>query len=213
MNENQLAVIEQTISIPGVKVSCVGLEIDENLSQEQLAIVISCLHRVSGASNWMWGDALSFSGRKWGNRYTGSIYDEANKITGLAVPTLKAAKFTAEHIQPARRRKELTFTHHVEIAFGFNDPAVQDNWMDRAINEKWTAAQLRRSIRLEKKEIHEEPNKDAGKYGPCDALLTIVTWLRKEDPSKWSVDQLKAWIGDLQPIEEFRQKLLAIKNK
>jgi len=213
MNKSQLAVVDRAISIPGVKVTPVGLEIDESLSEEQLSVVFACLHRVTNATNWMWGDALAFAGRKWGNRHTDSKYDEANQITGVAIPTLKAAKFTAEHIPAARRRPKLTFTHHLEIAFAYDDPAIQDNWLDRAIKEKLSASQLRREIRLDKKEIHEETNPDPDKHKHILARITLVEWANEEDPEKWPEDQVRVWIDDLLPIEEFRHRLIAIQSR
>ena len=142
-----------------------------------------------------------------------SKYKQAALATGLAVPTLKWTRHTAERIPMPRRRHELTFTHHAEIAFGFDDPAVQDQWLDRAVAEKWTAIQLRKAIRLSKQEIFEEPNKEAGKFAPCAAYIDLVEWLRKEDFKLWPEDQLKVWIDDLLVIQEIRQQLLTIQRQ
>lgn len=213
MNDTSLATVEHAVQIPGVRVTRIGLEIDENLTPEVVATVFACIEHITGCSNWLWGDALAFAGRQWGNQFVDSKYQHAAESTGLAIPTLRTARYTAERIPMPRRRRELTFTHHAEIAYGFDDPAVQDEWLDRAINEKWSAIQLRKAIRLSKQEIFEEPNPEAGKYDHCGAYLTLVGWLRKQDPDAWPEDQVEVWIDDLQPIEEFRQKLLAIQNR
>ena len=213
MNETSLATIEQAVQIPGVRVTRLGLEIDENLTPEAAATVFACIEHITGCSNWLWGDAFAFAGRKWGNRYVDSKYKQASEATSLAVQSMKMAKLVAERIPMARRRQELTFTHHAEIAFGFEDAVQQDEWFDRSINEKWSAIQLRKAIRLSKQEIFEEPNPEAGKYDHCGAYLTLVGWLRKQNPDAWPEDQVEVWIDDLQPIEEFRQKLLAIQNR
>lgn len=213
MNQATLSTAESSVQIPGVRATRIGLEINENLTQEAANTVFACLEHITGCSNWLWGDALAFAGRKWGNQYVASQYVRASEATGLAPQTLKIACYTAERIEMKRRRRELNFTHHAEVAWNYTDPQEQDRWLDRAVSEDWSAIQLRRSIRLAKQEIHEEPNPDAGKYDPCAAYLTLVGWLRKQNPEEWPDDQVEVWINDLQPIEEFRQKLLTIQSR
>ncbi len=207
MNDTTLATAETAVQIPGVQVTRTGLVIDENLTPEAASTVFACLEHITGCSNWLWGDALAFAGRKWGNQFAESKYKQASEATGLAVQSLKMAKFVAERIPMGRRRSKLTFTHHAEVAYGFDQDAEQERWLDRAAADKWTAVQLRRAIRLSKQEIHEEPNPEAGKYDPCAALLSLVGWLRKEKPEEWPDDQRDAWRGDLQPIVEFHNQL------
>ena len=213
MNQTALSTVEHAVQIPGVRATRLGLEIDENLTPEAAATVFACIEHITGCSNWLWGDALAFAARTWGNQFVESKYKQASEATGLAVQSLKMAKFVAERIPMARRRRDLTFTHHAEVAFNYGDEADQEEWFNRAMTEKWTAIQLRRAIRLSKQEIFEEPNPDAGKYDPCAAYLTLVGWLRKQKPEEWPDDQVDVWVDDLLPIEEFRQKLLTIQNR
>ena len=207
MNETTLATVEHAVQIPGVRATRIGLVIDENLTPEGTATVFACLEHITGCSNWLWGDALAFASRKWGNQFAESKYKEAADATGLAVQTLKIARFTADRIPIERRRRNLTFTHHAEVAWNYDSDEDQEQWLDRAAAEKWSAVQLRRSIRLAKQEIHEEPNPEAGKYDPCAALLTLVGWLRKQKPEEWPDEQRDAWRGDLQPIVDFHNQL------
>ena len=213
MNDTSLSIAEHAVQIPGVRATRIGLEIDEDLTPEAAATVFACLEHITGCSNWLWGDALAFAGRKWGNQFVGSKYIQATEATGLAIPTLKWARQTAERIPIKRRRRELTFTHHAEVVLNFNDASDQDKWLDRAVAEKWTAIQLRKAIRILKQEIHEERNSEAGKYDPCAAYLTVVGWLRKETIETWPEDQLRGWADDLCVLEEFRQRILTILNR
>lgn len=207
MTDTLLATAENAVQIPGVRATRLGLQIDEDLSPEAVSTVFACLEHITGCSNWLWGDALAFAGRKWGNQYVASKYKAASEATALAIPTLKAAKSTAERIPMARRRRELTFTHHAEIAFAFPDEAEQDRWLDRAIAEGMTAIALRKAIRVSKQEIFEEPNTEAGKYKPVEAVMILTAWFRKQDPAKWSEEQRDAWRGDLEPIVDFYHRL------
>jgi len=203
-------IMEGSIQIPGVRVSLLGLEIDQALSQEQMGMVFACLEHISGCVSWLWGDALAFTGRKWGNQFVESKYEPAIRATGLAYPTLKAAKITCERICPARRRANLTFSHHLEVAFGFEDHAAQNEWLDRCEAEGWTVSQLRKAIRLAKQEIHEEPNRDAGKYQPVANTTKLIDWLRRQEVATWPDEQREAWISDLQPIVEFYNRLCSV---
>ena len=207
MTDTLLTTAENAVQIPGVRATRIGLEIDESLTPEAASTVFACLEHITGCSNWLWGDALAFAQRQWGNQYVSSKYKAASEATALAIPTLKLAKFTAERIPMARRRRELTFTHHAEIAHAFPDEAEQDRWLDRAIAEEMTAIALRKAIRVSKQEIFEEPNKEAGKYKPVEALMTLVDWFRKQDPAQWPDEQREAWRDDLEPIVEFFHQL------
>ena len=207
MTDTMLATAENAVQIPGVRATRMGLVIDESLTPEAAATIFACLEHITGCSNWLWGDALAYCERKWGNRFVASKYKAASEATALAIPTLKLAKFTAERIPMARRRRALTFTHHAEIAYAFPDEAEQDQWLDRAIAEGMSAIALRKAIRIAKQEIFEEPNPEAGKYKPVEALLTLVGWLRKQKPEEWPEEQREAWRGDLEPIVEFHARL------
>ena len=207
MNETTLATAEQAVQIPGVHATRIGLRIDENLTPEAAATVFACLEHITGCSNWLWGDALAFAGRKWGNQFAESNYKHASDATGLAVQTLKIARFTAERISMERRRRELTFTHHAEVAWNYSNEEDQNRWLDRAIAENWSAVQLRRSIRLAKQEIHEEPNTEAGKYKPVEAAMFLSGWIRKQNLNEWADEQRAAWRTDLAPIVEFHNQL------
>lgn len=213
MNDTALAIAEHAVQIPGVRATRLGLEIDESLTPEGVATVFACLEHITGCSSWLWGDALAFASRKWGNRFVDSKYKQAAEATGLAVQSLKMAKFVAERIPMGRRRPALTFTHHAEVAFSFEDDAFQEQWLDRATTEKWTAVQLRRAIRLSKKEIHEEVDPDARKYRVCSARQLLADWLEKQLPDEWPVEQLDAWIDDLCIFAEFRQRLIVIRGR
>ena len=212
MNDTTLAIAESSIQIPGVRATRIGLVIDENLTPEAANTLFACLEHISGCANWLWGDALDFAARKWGNQHVESRYEHASDATGLAEQSLMMYRLTAGRIPMARRRENLTFTHHAEVAYGFDDTAIQDEWLDRAIAEDWSTIELRKAIRLSKQEIFEEPNPEAGKYDPLSAYLTLSGWLGQQKFEIWPDEQVDAWIEDLSHIEEFRQKLLTIKT-
>lgn len=74
-----------------------------------------------------------------------SRFDVARRITGKEPSTLQNYRSVAEKVPPGRRREELTFAHHAEVAP--LEPAMQEHWLDKAVAEQWTRSRLREAIR------------------------------------------------------------------
>ncbi len=81
----------------------------------------------------------------FGERVYGETYSQAAEITGLSPDTLKNYVSTANRVPRERRRPELQFSHHQEVAS--LEPAEQEEWLDRAVVNKWTRAELRAQLR------------------------------------------------------------------
>ncbi len=101
-------------------------------------------HRASG---WWLVDWLTYGeGREeWAEKI-----DQAIGITGLAAKTLYNIR-AARHIDVSRRREDLDFTHHLEVAA--LSPPEQDEWLERAETEGWTARELRENVRASKRRL------------------------------------------------------------
>ena len=210
--DNQLTIADNAIQIPGVQVTRIGLIIESDISPEDAANVFACVERITGSANWIWGDILAFSERMWGNQFVEGKYAHAIESTGLASSTLRQVALVSVRIPIERRRPELTFTHHAEVAMHFDTTATQDEWLDKAIAGKWSAIELRRAIRKSKQEIHDEPNHEPGKFGPCSAAIQLSDWLEKQDITSWPSEQADAWIMDLRPMAECYKALLALRG-
>ena len=116
---------DQPITLPGVIVSPIGLEIDANLTEQQYNLIVGRLKFITSSATWMWGDILAFGERKYGSTYANALKD-----SNLEYGTLRDAKSVCSRIEITRRRVNLTYGHHREIAFAFSDPTEQDSWLD-----------------------------------------------------------------------------------
>jgi hypothetical protein len=96
------------------------------------------LHR--NASAWWLGDWLVYGREKYGRRYKNAI-----AATGLDYQTLRNYAVVARRFAPSRRRDNLTFQHHAELAALTDE--LQDYWLDRAAAGRWSKQDLRRRVR------------------------------------------------------------------
>lgn len=100
------------------------------------------------------GDWLNYGEKKYGETYS-----QALEITDYEYDTLRKTKYVSNQIEIGRRRPNLSFSHHQEVAP--LSPYEQDKWLDRAENEGLTRNELRQEIRGSKLVEIELP---AGKY-------------------------------------------------
>jgi hypothetical protein len=66
---------------------------------------------------------------------------------GLDAGTLSNAKLVCSRIPVSWRHEGLSWSHHCEVALACSKPAEIEHWLALAEAEKWSAADLRRSIR------------------------------------------------------------------
>jgi hypothetical protein len=91
-------------------------------------------------SQWWLGDWVRYGSAKWGEKY-----QRASRITGYDVKSLRNLAYVAGRFDISRRRDTLTWSHHAEVSA--LDPSAQDEWLDRAVAEKLSVADLRLELR------------------------------------------------------------------
>ena len=107
------------------------------------------LGRIGRVSSWWVGDWLRYGTTRWGEKYV-----EAARITGLDGKTLRNIVYVASRFELSRRRDNLTWSHHSELAA--LDREDQDHWLDRAIADRLSVADLRQELRS----VHRTPKTD-----------------------------------------------------
>jgi hypothetical protein len=125
------------------------------------------LSHVSGRATWALGDWLLFGERTFGNRYRTAI-----EATNLDYQTLRNYAWVAGSFAPHRRRLELSFQHHGELA-ALPEPE-QDLWLSRAVTGRWSRNELRRRLRAQR----------AGQSAERPTLVVRVE-LTPEDELRW----------------------------
>jgi hypothetical protein len=183
------------------KVKRNGLVIDEGLNQEQwidgvIKPLSNLIQTMEESARWWWGDALAYGEQNFGN------IAEMSDRTGLSYDSMKACKYVSQRIDLSRRRPELSWSHHAEIAMAINEPDARDQWLDKASKEGMSKSQLRKAIRLSKAEYADPPNTDAGQFAPIAAAKELRTFFQQQDVKAWDQDRCLLWINDLHPIAE-----------
>lgn len=109
---------------------------------EQTGRVITAIYN---ATKFARGDWLLYGeGRgDWGQTYTQAI-DES----GLDIQTLQNEVWVAGAVETSRRRENLSWSHHQEIAS--LDPEQGDRWLDKAEKKKLRSKDLRQAIQAER---------------------------------------------------------------
>ena len=112
----------------------------ENMEHREWVAVGRRLGGIGRVSNWWVGDWLRYGTSRWGEKYV-----EAAKITGFDAKTLRNIVYVASRFELSRRRDNLTWSHHAELAV--LEREQQDLWLDRAIADRLSVADLRQELR------------------------------------------------------------------
>jgi hypothetical protein len=104
---------------------------------EQAGVKIA---RIAECSAWCLGDWLVYGEHRYADRYKQVI-----AAARLDYQTLRNYAWVARRFDLGRRREELSFQHHAEVAAL---PAEeQDRWLDLSAGQGWSRNELRRNLR------------------------------------------------------------------
>lgn len=98
-----------------------------------MAAMFSELHRRTA---WYIGDLLNYGERAYGEKYA-----QAEAVTGLNRSTLMNYASVCGQIPRSRRRADVNFSIHAEVAY--LEPDEQKKWLDLAAERGWTREDLR----------------------------------------------------------------------
>lgn len=109
------------------------------------------LGAMTRCSQWWLGDWVRYGTGRWGEKYK-----EAARITGYDVKTLRNIAYVAEKVGVSRRRDNLSWSHHAELC-GL-EPEGQDRWLDLAVAQRMSVADLRIELRSAKRVEGRSPS-------------------------------------------------------
>jgi hypothetical protein len=98
------------------------------------------LGAIGRCSQWWIGDWIRYGTSRWGERYA-----EAARVTGYDVASLRNMAWVASQFDLSLRSDKLTWSHHVLLAP--LEPGEQARWLDRALEERLSVADLRVELR------------------------------------------------------------------
>ena len=124
-----------------------GLVFDADTPIEVWGSLTERLIRQHKRIEWAIGDAIRFGEQAYGDdRYTQWIEE-----TGLSENTLNTYRWVAERIEPLRRRKDVGWSHHREVA-ALPAP-VQETLLDRAESAGMTRWEVRQAAKAEREKL------------------------------------------------------------
>ena len=145
---NLLQVGEHGLQLGAFQLTPTGLSVKGKPSFEEWERCGAFLKHIEGAVQWWLGDWMNY-----GEHAYGEMYSQALDATEYAEKTLRNYAYVARNIQLSRRRDNLDFSVHSEIA-GLPTAKEQDRWLRKAADEGWLRAELRSQLRLAKRREH-----------------------------------------------------------
>jgi len=122
----------------------VGLRLPARLSFERWKALGRQIGSVATASSWWLGDWASYGEGSYGEKYKQAI-----AVTGFDYQTLRNHAWVAGRFDVSRRRDNLSFAHHAEVAALPEEE--QDEWLDLAERSRWSRNELRARLRNERR--------------------------------------------------------------
>jgi hypothetical protein len=116
-----------------------ALHLREGIPFESWLQVGHEIARISSGSAWWVGDWVVFGERAYRDRYRTAL-----RATQLDYQTLRNYAWVARRFDVSRRRDNLSFQHHAEVA-ALPEPE-SDLWLHRAEQAGWSRNELRRQL-------------------------------------------------------------------
>ena len=111
-----------------------------DLTHEEWAAQGGRLGAASRSTNWWLGDWVRFGKSRYGEKY-----ELAAQITGYDIQTLSNMVYVASRFDFSRRRENVAWSIHAEIAP--LEPAEQDHWLERVVATPLSVRALRAQLR------------------------------------------------------------------
>jgi hypothetical protein len=141
--------------------SGVGWEPTHELAHPQWLHVGRRLGAISRCNKWWVGDWLRYGASRWGERYP-----EAARVTGYDPKSLRNIAYVASCFSPSRRRDNLSWSHHAEVA-ALSDQE-QDCWLDLSTRQRLSVSDLRFELRASRR--HGDHDRPAALASPTPVL-------------------------------------------
>ncbi len=120
----------------------VALVLRDGLSQSDWEDVGATLGRAGRRLRWYVGDWLIYGEAR--GYIARDRYDRAEELTGYSRATLWDLAWVARAVESSRRREELSWAHHREVAA--EDVAAQETWLTKAATDRWSRSTLREAV-------------------------------------------------------------------
>jgi hypothetical protein len=120
-----------------------GIVVTSDPTLDEWNAATTWAQRTEKASPWWVADLIEY-----GERVFGEKYSQALDCTDYTEQALKDITYVARNVAPSRRRHDVSFSHHREVAA--LPPTKQDEWLHRAWDKGLTVQALRHQIKVAK---------------------------------------------------------------
>lgn len=145
-----------------------GMTVEGSPTFEEWEKMGRWLSQAEGAVHFWLGDWVRYGEHRWGEKYA-----QAMDATSFAYQTIANDAWVASQVDISRRRENLPFSLHAEIASLPSEE--QERWLDRAETgngeassdggvKPWTRAELRKELRIEKDTQRQAGAVPVGQY-------------------------------------------------
>lgn len=156
MSSSLIELPQQSLfDIPGCEFTPVSLKLPEDLKFDHWQRIGRQLQLADLAIQWWLGDWLAFGERKWGEKYSQAL----EEATGRKTQTLMNYAYVAKAIEISRRRENVDFSTHAEVAS--LEPEDQERILARAANEHLSRSRVRVEVERIKREKRPKAEDDA----------------------------------------------------
>jgi DNA modification methylase len=131
-----------------IELTSTGLILRTGLPYEQWEAVGIALQQIERTIQFALGDWLNYGDVTYGEKYAQAI-----EQTEHSYQALRDCAYVANNVKLSRRRDNLSFTHHREVAP--LEPELQSEYLNWAISEGATVKELRQKIRQDRLSITE----------------------------------------------------------
>jgi hypothetical protein len=129
----------QRVRAPQAEVTSVGWQADADLPYEDWLRYGSRLGLAGRNAAWWVGDWVRYGTARYGSKYSA-----ASRVTGYDRQTLMNYVYVASRFDVSRRRENLSWSHHAEVAA--RETEDQETWLNRAAAERLTVHDLREAL-------------------------------------------------------------------
>lgn len=129
------------LAIPGVELTYTSLVVtDPDLDFADFTRIVHAGTKVHSAAKFWIGDAIAF-----GETVFGESYAQAFASLNFSEQYLSNIASICRKVHRSRRREELSFSHHSEVAR--LEPKEQVEWLEAAVANEWSTEELRIRLR------------------------------------------------------------------
>ena len=149
--------------LKGCKTTSTSIEPPMGMGYEDWRIVLLRVRQLGDAFRWWYGQLVLF-----GEAHYGEIAAQAVSETGLDEETIMRYRTVAERIDERIRIRELSWSHHREVAYTPNlTMEDRQEWLVRAYKNAWTVRELKEELELEGLRNHKAKSAHAEECGIC----------------------------------------------